>query len=56
MVYPENPIIRNTERTGWPDGHEPDRPVCPICGEECDRLRQGCPVLDDPDCDECCEA
>jgi len=33
---PEDPIIRNMERTGYPDGKEPSFPRCPVCGEETD--------------------
>lgn len=33
---PEHPVIDNLLRTGWPDGREPEMPVCPICGKECD--------------------
>lgn len=35
---PDHPIIRNCERTGYPDGKEPPHPVCPVCGEECDTI------------------
>lgn len=31
---PDNPIIRNCERTGWPDGKEPQSFYCPHCGAE----------------------
>lgn len=26
------------ERTGYPNGHEPIGPICPICGERCDYI------------------
>ena len=32
----EHPVITRTERTGYPE--EPRRPICPICGEECDTV------------------
>ena len=34
---PDHPIIRNMERTGYPDGKEPRQKVylCPICGLPC---------------------
>lgn len=32
---PDHPVIRNMERTGYPDGKEPKYPICPQCGEEC---------------------
>ena len=35
---PDHPIIRNMERTGYPDGKEPPRPHCPVCGEECETI------------------
>ena len=36
----DHPIIRNMERTGYPDGREPVQPRCPICGEECETIYQ----------------
>lgn len=38
MNIPDHPIIRNMERTGYPNGHEPIGPICPICGERCDYI------------------
>ena len=35
---PDHPIIRNMERTGYPDGKEPPQPHCPVCGEGCETL------------------
>ena len=35
---PDHPVIRNMERTGYPDGKEPAYPICPICGEECETI------------------
>lgn len=35
---PDHPVIRNCERTGWPDGKEPSQPICPVCGQECERV------------------
>ena len=32
---PDHPIIRNMERTGYPDGKEPAYPHCPCCHNEC---------------------
>lgn len=32
-IVPDHPMIRNLERTGWPDGDEPVYPSCPVCGE-----------------------
>lgn len=31
---PDHPVIRNLERTGWPDGKEPEYPHCPACSAE----------------------
>lgn len=31
---PDHPVIRNMERTGYPDGKEPEYPHCPVCGME----------------------
>lgn len=36
--FPDHPVIRNCEATGWPDRKEPQQPVCPICGQECERV------------------
>lgn len=30
---PDHPVIRNMERTGYPDGKEPEYPHCPVCRE-----------------------
>ena len=38
MHEPENPIVANLERTGYPDGKEPEYPHCPVCGEETDTI------------------
>ena len=35
---PDHPVIRNMERTGYPEGKEPTYPHCPVCGEECDTI------------------
>ncbi len=34
----DHSVIRNMERTGYPDGKEPAHPICPICGEECETV------------------
>lgn len=33
---PDHPVIRNMERTGYPDGRGPEPYTCPFCGEEQD--------------------
>lgn len=33
---PDHPVIRNMERTGYPDGKEPEYPICPVCEENAD--------------------
>ena len=35
---PDHPVIRNMERTGYPDGKEPNVPRCPCCGKECETI------------------
>lgn len=35
---PDDPVIQNMERTGYPDGKEPRYPRCPCCGEECETM------------------
>lgn len=37
-MIPDHPVIRNCERTGYPDGKIPKWPICPMCGEECDTV------------------
>lgn len=52
---PDHPVNRNTERMGYADGHEPEYPVCPMCGEPCETMykdRYGAYV----GCDVCMEA
>lgn len=29
---PDHPVIQNMERTGYPDGREPEETACPVCG------------------------
>lgn len=31
---PDHPVVRNMERTGYPNGKEPKIPRCPMCDEE----------------------
>lgn len=36
---PENPIIANYLRTGYPNG-DPVYPRCPVCGKQCETIFQ----------------
>lgn len=38
LDLPDHPVIRNMERTGYPDGREPGIAHCPICGKECETI------------------
>ena len=49
---PDHPVIRNLERTGYPDGKEPTYPRCPICDAECDTIYRN-KELDIVGCDVC---
>ena len=49
---PDNPVIRNMERAGYPDGKEPPYPVCPVCGQECSEIYKDA-SLDIIGCDNC---
>lgn len=33
---PDHPVIHKMERTGYPDGKEPEWPKCPYCEAETD--------------------
>lgn len=35
---PDDPIIANLMRTGYPDGRAPMYPRCPVCGDECETI------------------
>lgn len=35
---PDHPVIRNMERTGYPDGKIPFEPTCPVCDCECNTI------------------
>lgn len=49
---PDHPVIRNMERTGYPDGREPRLPKCPVCEAETDTFYRN-KDLDIVGCDEC---
>lgn len=38
MAIPDHPIIRNCERTGYPDFRDAEWPICPECGNECSNV------------------
>lgn len=50
---PDNPIIRNCERTGYPYNKEPEMPKCPICGEYCDSFYKNTENQEIVGCDYC---
>ena len=49
---PDHPVIRNLERTGYPDGKAPRYPRCPICDGECEEIYKNT-ELDVVGCDLC---
>lgn len=52
---PDHPVIRCMERTGYPDGKEPQYPHCPICDCETDTFYKN-KDGDIVGCDECVTA
>ena len=50
-IFPDHPVIRNLERTGYPDGKIPVYPHCPVCGAECYTIYRHCSEI--VGCDEC---
>jgi len=38
LDIPDHPVIANMERTGYPDGKEPEAVLCPLCGGECETI------------------
>lgn len=51
----DHPVIRNMERTGYPDGKEPEAYFCPVCGEECEKLFKHKSTSEIAGCDNCIE-
>lgn len=51
----EHPVIRNMEKTGYPDGKTPKVPICPVCHNVCDTVYvdQNQEIIG---CDECLTA
>ena len=37
-VIGDHPVIVNMERTGHPDGKEPEAYRCPVCGKKCESI------------------
>lgn len=38
MNIPDHPVIQNMMRTGYPDGKEPEYPVCPYCNAAAEKF------------------
>lgn len=49
----DHPVIRAMEATGYPDGREPEEPICPVCDAECDAVYRRIADGDALGC-ECC--
>lgn len=52
---PDHPVIRNMEQTGYPDGKEPEIPICPMCGQEADDIYRNTDNGEIVGCDNCIE-
>lgn len=50
---PDDPIIQNMERSGYPDGKEPPQPICPVCGEVCETVYREFGTDEIIGCNEC---
>lgn len=55
----EHPAVTNAQRTGFPEGNEPELPHCPVCGVECSEIYMNherdilaCDECHDPDNDD----
>ena len=51
---PDHPVIRNMERTGYPDGKIPFEPTCPICDCKCETIYTDS-INETLGCDQCIE-
>jgi len=52
--FPDNPIIRNYERAGTPDGlTDVEIPPCPVCGDQCTDLYKSKETGEIVGCDMC---
>ena len=38
MLIPDDPIIRCAEETGYAPWNQPEYPICPVCGNECEKV------------------
>lgn len=52
----DDPIITNTERTGYPNGEPHEYLICPKCGEEAEVFFMDVYDNDVVGCDRCIEA
>lgn len=53
---PDYPVIANMERTGHPDGIEPEPCLCPLCGGECETIHRRKQDREIVGCDLCLES
>lgn len=53
---PDHPVIANMERTGYPDGKEPEPVLCPICGRACETIYRDVDDHEIKGCDLCIES
>lgn len=53
---PDHPVIVNMERTGHPEGKEPEPVLCPLCGGECETIYRAKEDREIVGCDLCIES
>ena len=51
----DHPVIANMERTGHPDGKEPEAYHCPLCGKECESIYKNKDTGEIVGCENCIE-
>ena len=54
-MIPDHPTIKNCENTDYPDGREPQEPMCPRCGRECETIYYA-PYGDIIGCENCIDS
>lgn len=54
-MIPDHPTIKNCENTGYPDGREPQEPIYPRCGRECETIYYNPDDDDIIGCENCVE-